>query len=137
MSRNERDASFPYGRVPRGNYTEADVTTTTDNEEEAIAVTCRGILKGQPVVIVATANATSGANSDGLTLTVYQEALGADTVGESVNQSITATNDDSGVIIVAQAAYQTNPTYVLGVTTVNATGNSTINNSGIVVIPVG
>ncbi|MHC4464723.1 MAG: hypothetical protein ACYS30_25330 [Planctomycetota bacterium] len=53
-----------------------------------------------------------------------------------MDTSHTATDTDTQEIMVFEAAYQTNPIYVLGVTTVNATANSTINNSGIVVIPV-
>ena len=132
----ERDAQWPVGKVPNGNYADADVTTANDAEVEAIAVACRGIHAGQPVIIMATANVISGANSDLLTTRIYQDALGADTVGEDVDDDIVAGDHDITFIMVFQAAYQDNPVYVLGITTVNATANSTISNSGILVIPV-
>ena len=132
----ERDTQWPLGKVPNGNYTATDVVTANDAETEAIAVQGRGIAAGQPVIILATASVSSGANSDELLVRIYELALGADTVGEDVEQTITAADKTTATIMVFQAAYEDNPVYVLGVTTVNATANSTINNSGIVVIPV-
>lgn len=132
-----KPSEFPYGKVPQGTLAETDVVTTTDTEIEACAVVGDGIHQGVTVLIIAIADVTTGAATSDITMTIYEAALGADTVGESVLQSVTAADEDVVSIMRMQQAYQTNPVYVLGVTTSNAAANSTINNSCIAVIPMG
>lgn len=132
-----KPSEFPKGKNPQATYAGDDVTTANDSETEACAVVGDGIHQGVTVLILATADVTTSANTSDVIAQIYERALGADTVGESAVQTVTAADEEIMFIMRMQQAYQTNPRYVLAITCTNATANATINNSCIAVIPIG
>jgi len=133
-----KPSEFPRGKNPQATHVSDDVTTTTDTEEEASQVVGDGIHAGVSVLIIGTASVTSGANTSDIHIELYEDTLGGTTVGEAIDETVATPGDSQIVTCIAIAqAYQTNPVYVLGITTTSATANSTINNSCIAVIPIG
>lgn len=133
-----KPSEFPYGKNPQATYVADDLTTTTDAELEACQVKGDGIHQGVTVLVIGTADVTTAAGTTDVVATLYENALGGDTVGESIVQTASDAGSEEVIIIIRmQQAYQTNPNYVLGIVCTNASANATINNSCIAVIPIG